>query len=263
MERLFVVVPVYNEAPNVPMLFAAFRQLRAELGGERSLHFILVDDGSGDGTVDEARKAAAGLDLTVLEHGRNRGPGAAFATAFAHLAGVMQEGDWVVSMEGDNTSRHGLVRQMLTRSAEGFDAVFASPYMYGGGFTQTSFLRKLLSSGANLVVKDLLDIQGILTVSSFFRLYRASALRRLQHVFGDGIVERTGFESMVEMVMKMAMLQIPISEVAMKLDSSLRKGKSKMKVVRTILGYLALWRCKRGWLRQLEATSRASAAPPA
>ena len=65
------------------------------------------------------------------------------------------------------------------------------------------------------------------------------------------IVERVGFESMVEMVMKMAMMRLAISEVAMTLDSSLRKGKSKMKIVRTIFGYLALWRCKQAWRARL------------
>jgi dolichol-phosphate mannosyltransferase len=172
----------------------------------------------------------------------------------------MGERDWVITMEGDNTSRHELIRQMFTRAGEGFDVVFASPYMYGGGFTQTSFLRRLLSSGANLVVKDLLEIQGILTVSSFFRLYRATTLMRMQRVFGAGILERTGFESMVEMVMKMTMLRITISEVAMLLDSSRRKGKSKMKLMRTILGYLALWQCKRGWLEQLARAPKGASA---
>lgn len=251
MDRLYVLVPVFNEAPNMGTLCGAFRQLAKELGDRFVLTFLLVDDGSGDDTVEVARREAAGLDLEVLAHETNRGPGAAFATGFAHLAGRLAERDWVITMEGDNTSRHELIRQMFTRSAEGFDAVFASPYMYGGGFTQTSFLRKLLSSGANLIVKDLLDIQGILTVSSFFRLYSAGALKRLQRVFGPGIVERAGFESMVEMVMKMTMLRMTISEVAMLLDSSRRKGKSKMKLSRTILGYLTLWRCKQGWLEQL------------
>ena len=251
MERLYVLVPVYNEAPNIPTLCEAFRQLRAEFGDRFEPHFLLVDDGSSDDTAGVARASASDLDLEVLRHEINQGPGAAFATGFAHLAGRMAGSDWVITMEGDNTSRHELIRQMLARArSEGFDAVFASPYMYGGGFTQTSFLRKLLSSGANLIVKDLLDIQGILTVSSFFRLYRASALLRMQRVFGPGIVERTGFESMVEMVMKMAMMGITISEIAMLLDSSRRKGKSKMKVLRTIHGYLALWRYKRGWMEK-------------
>ena len=252
MERIYVMVPVFNEAPNIPALFEAFRGLAAELGGAREVHFLLVDDGSSDGTVQAARDAAAGLPLTVLAHEVNRGPGAAFATAFAHLAPLIRADDWLVTLEGDNTSRQELVKQMLARAErEKFDVVLASPYMYGGGFTQTSFLRKFLSSGANLVVKDLLDIQGILTVSSFFRLYRGSALLRLQEVFGPGIIERVGFESMVEMVMKMVMLRLSVSEVAMRLDSSLRKGKSKMKIVRTIFGYLALWRCKQAWQARL------------
>ena len=123
--------------------------------------------------------------------------------------------------------------------------------MYGGGIKQTTFFRKLVSGGANLVVKDLLGIQGILTVSSFFRLYRAKALINMQRVFGPGILERAGFESMVEMVMKIAMLKLSLSEVAMELDSSLRKGKSKMKFLRTIKGYLVLWHYKKGWIKRL------------
>lgn len=256
MARLFFVIPVFNEAPNIAALFDAFRRLRGELAPRFELRFILVDDGSTDGTADEARRDAGGLELEVLQHEVNRGPGAAFASAFTRLAQLLEDADWVITMEGDNTSRHQLIKQMLTRADEGFDAVFASPYMYGGGFTQTSFLRKFLSSGANLIVKDLLDIQGILTVSSFFRLYRAATLTRLQAAFGPGIVERTGFESMVEMVMKMAMLGITISEVAMLLDSSLRKGKSKMKILRTIRGYLVLWRYKRGWLERASRIAR-------
>lgn len=260
VSRLYVLVPVFNEAPNIPTLCEAFRQLRGELGDRFSLRFLLVDDGSSDDTVAAARASGADLDLEVLPHPTNMGPGAAFATGFGHLAERLAADDWVITMEGDNTSRHELIRQMLTRANEGFDAVFASPYMYGGGFTQTSFLRKLLSSGANLIVKDLLDIQGILTVSSFFRLFRAPALLRLQRVFGPGIVERRGFESMVEMVMKMTMLRLTISEVAMLLDSSRRKGKSKMKLMRTIMGYLALWRYKQGWTRQLESAPGEAAA---
>jgi dolichol-phosphate mannosyltransferase len=247
MNRLFVIVPVFNEALNIPNLLQAFQALKAELSDRFSVSFILVDDGSWDGTVELAKASGDDLDLQVLVHNTNQGPGAAFATAFAELAGRITQQDWVITMEGDNTSRHELVQQMLTRTAEGFDVVLASPYMYGGGFTQTSLLRKFLSSGANLLVKDLLDIQGVLTVSSFFRLYRGSALLELQKTFGPGILERRGFESMVEMVMKMTMLKLPISEVAMQLDSGRRKGKSKMKIMKTIRGYLTLWSRKQSW----------------
>jgi dolichol-phosphate mannosyltransferase len=254
LERLFIVIPVFNEALNIPTLFESFLKLSEELKDRFSPQYILVDDGSSDSTVEIARKEAKNLDLIVLQHEINIGPGAAFATGFSYLAQRMSEQDWVITMEGDNTSRAELIKQMLVRSDEGFDMVFASPYMYGGGFTQTSFLRKLLSSGANLIVKDLLGIHGILTASSFFRLYRAKVLLKMQRVFGPGIVECVGFESMVEMVMKIVMLRMSLSEVAMELDSSLRKGKSKMKFLRTIKGYLALWSHKQGWIEKLERT---------
>lgn len=255
MPCLFVVVPVYNEAPNITSLFDAFKSLQQELNEQFLVSFILVDDGSTDDTVSLAKHAAGDLDLRVLAHVVNRGPGVAFATGFTSLVGRLEPGDWVITMEGDNTSRHELVKQMLTRTREGFDIVLASPYMYGGGFTQTSFLRKFLSSGANLVVKDLLAIQGIMTVSSFFRLYSGAAILRMQQVFGPKILERSGFESMVEMIMKMTMLQLSISEVAMQLDSSRRKGKSKMKILKTIRGYLSLWRSKRGWFALVQKES--------
>jgi hypothetical protein len=47
--------------------------------------------------------------------------------------------------------------------------------------------------------------------------------------------------------MKMTMLKLPISEVAMQLDSGRRKGKSKMKIMKTIRGYLTLWSRKQSW----------------
>ncbi len=246
------MVPVFNEALNIATLFEAFVKLRKQLEDQFSLQYILIDDGSDDETAITAKQKAGELDLIILQHEKNIGPGAAFATGFTYLAQHMEEQDWVITMEGDNTSRYELIKQMLTRSQEGFDIVLASPYIYGGGIKQTTFFRKLLSSGANLVVKDLLGIQGVLTVSSFFRLYRAKALINMQRIFGPGILERTGFESMVEMIMKIAMLKLPLSEVAMELDSSLRKGKSKMKFLRTIKGYLDLWSYKKQWLKKVE-----------
>jgi len=246
------VVPIFNEALNIETLFKSFSKLQEELKGHFSLQYILIDDGSDDETVATAKQKTGDLNLKILQHEKNIGPGAAFATGFTYLSKHMREQDWVVTMEGDNTSRYEIIKQMLIRSQEGFDVVLASPYMYGGGIKQTTLIRKLLSTGANLVVKDLLGIQGILTVSSFFRLYRAKALIKMQLVFGPEILERKGFESMVEMVMKITMLKLSLTEIAMELDTSLRKGKSKMKFLRTIKGYLVLWYYKKEWMEKLE-----------
>ncbi|MBT5055538.1 MAG: hypothetical protein HOM68_03260, partial [Gemmatimonadetes bacterium] len=155
--------------------------------------------------------------------------------------------DWVATMEGDNTSRHELLAQMLTRSDEGYDVILASPYMYGGGITNAPTHRVLLSHIANGFAKEFLGCHGLITVSSFFRLYRGSALRTLMNRYGSGIIESSGFECMLEMVMKMVHLKMAVSEVPMVLDTSARVGKSKMKLLRTIRGYLGLYRKRRRW----------------
>jgi dolichol-phosphate mannosyltransferase len=185
----------------------------------------------------------------VLTHQKNQGPGQAFGTAFDHLSKSLVDEDWVITMEGDNTSRYELIRQMFTRTQEGYDVVLASPFMYGGGITKTSTWRVILSHIANAFVKELIGLNGIITVSSFFRLYRGAVIKKLQSYYGPKIVERTGFESMIEILLKMIFLQVSISEVPMLLDTALRRGRSKMKIIRTIWGYLTIMKDKNHWQR--------------
>jgi dolichol-phosphate mannosyltransferase len=243
---LYILIPVLNEAPNLGRLFDGLQTVAREAVG-LEMRIVLVDDGSTDETAQLARQLSAGLDLTVLTHDTNRGPGNAFGTAFAHLASRVRSDDLVVTMEGDNTSRTELVAAMLRRSEEGYDAVFASPYMYGGGILHTRPTRVILSHIANAFVKEFLGVHGILTVSSFFRLYRGACLRRLQECYGERIIERDGFESMIEVVMKMMYLRLSISELPMVLDTTLRVGRSKLNTRRTALGYMMLFRRKRLW----------------
>jgi dolichol-phosphate mannosyltransferase len=260
--NLYLIIPVLNEAANIGHLLSELGQWAARLGtaaGCGGLTVILVDDGSSDGTADVAARSLAEqgasrpFDLVVLRHATNLGPGGAFATAFKELAGRVVDTDRIITMEGDNTSRLATAERLLVRQREGYDMVLASPYAYGGGFRQTSLLRLVLSHVANGSLKSILGIQGFHTMSSFFRVYTGELIRRLQVPFGPGIVERAGFECMVELLIKAVLLKASISEVEMLLDTSLRVGKSKMKIARTIRGYFSLLRLRYKWSRQLGA----------
>ncbi len=244
---LYVVVPVYNEADNLERLFASFRLLHTEYTDRHHVQLVMVDDGSTDDTVRLANELGEGLDLTVLSSATNKGPGSAFAMGFEYLASRITDSDWLVTLEGDNTSRRELLRHMFHRVREGYDVVLASPYMYGGGITNTSALRIFISHIANAFVKEFLGVHGIMTVSSFFRLYRGSVIQQLHQYYGAGIIERRGFACMIELLLKMMYLGVTISEVPMVLDTNLRAGKSKMKIMRTILGYIALSRRLKAW----------------
>jgi dolichol-phosphate mannosyltransferase len=247
MRSIVFLVPVFNEAENIPSLLESFRALRRELAGWLAPVFIVIDDGSSDKTADVLVEMKGDLALSVLVHEKNSGPGRAFATGFSYLAPLLGPDDWIVTMEGDNTSRYELVSQMLRRAEEGYDVVLASPYLYGGGVVNTSFLRTFLSFGANVFMKEILELRGIMTMSSFFRLYRGSTILRLQSCYGAGIVDRSGFDCMVELLMKITYLKLTLSEIAMVLDTSRRKGRSKMKILRAMWDLVTLVSHKHRW----------------
>ena len=72
--RLSLVIPAYREAERIG---ATVARVRAELGplvGDGELEVVVVDDGSGDATAEEAR--LAGADQVVVQP-QNRGKGAA------------------------------------------------------------------------------------------------------------------------------------------------------------------------------------------
>lgn len=247
MGTVYVVAPVFNEEGNIPRLLSDWRKLSEQLSPDRFVG-ILVDDGSTDGTVARAEQDRADLPVSILRLSPNQGPGAAFGTAFEHVAPLLEPEDIVVTTEGDNTSRIDVLCTMIARlKRERLDVVLASPHAYGGGFSDTNHVRILLSHGGSAFVRALLGLHGINTTSSFLRAHRASAILALQTRYGARIVERTGFESMVELLVKYVALGFSISEVAMRLDSSARVGKSKMKVAKTVFGYLSLLRDRNRW----------------
>jgi dolichol-phosphate mannosyltransferase len=144
-------------------------------------------------------------------------------------------------MEGDNTSNIDTINHMLTRRREGYDVVLASPYLYSGKITQVDFFRVILSQVANTMVKLVLGIKGILTFSSFFRLYNGRTILKLQQEYGQRIIYCTGFEAMVELLAKLVRMEARISEVESSVDWSKRAGKSKMKIIKTVFGYFYLF----------------------
>lgn len=239
-KTLYLIIPVFNEEGNIPHLISSISHLKSEVK-EYNLKVVFVDDGSKDNTIETLNAHKKDLDVTVLNYGSNKGPGYAFGEGFSYLKDKLGNDDIVITMEGDNTSKTEIILFMLNRiKVEQVDVVLASPYAYGGGIHNTSIFREVISFLANILVRIALGIQGIHTFSSFFRAYKASVILQLQEKYGSRIVSFVGFECMVELLKKMVDLKITISEIAMPLDTSMRVGKSKMKIWKTIKGYIRL-----------------------
>lgn len=252
---LYLIFPFLDEGPNIPQLLKDIEAF-AEVHPEYLVKVLAVDDGSRDGGGELLRRHRGVCSVEVIVNPSNLGPGASFARAFARLAERMGKDALVVTMEADNTSGLETLAHMLVRLKEGYEVVLASPYCYGGGFSQVSLCRAVLSHLANGLVKVLLALRGLNTFSSFFRLYRSGTIRRLQATYGPGIIDSPGFECMIELLYKLVLLEATISEVEFRLDWSVRQGKSKMKIVRTAIGYLRVFSSRRRWQKASQPRHR-------
>ena len=114
---LSVVIPLYNEEPNVAELH---RELTAVLGAwGRPYEILLIDDGSTDGTF-AALKALQADDpyVRVIAFRRNFGQTAAFAAGFAHARGRL-----IATSDGDLQNDPGDLPMMVDVLDEGHDIV--------------------------------------------------------------------------------------------------------------------------------------------
>lgn len=229
---IYFLVPVFNEAPNLEELFS---NLEGCLPGEEKF-FVFSDDGSSDGSVQKLEKLFEKKSFIVLGDGKNHGPGYAFNLGFDwilnHSSGTA---DSIVTLEADNTSDISILDKMMTCHKMGFDLVLSSVYAQGGGFEKTSFFRRFLSAVANLGLRFIFDIR-VQTLSSFYRVYSVELLRKVKKEYGI-IIREPGFLCMIELLLKIVRQKGSVIEVPMMLFSSKRKGKSKMKVLKTSWSY--------------------------
>ncbi|MCX7599809.1 MAG: glycosyltransferase family 2 protein [Armatimonadetes bacterium] len=114
-----VVVPVYNEAANLPVLYQRLAQVLGELGLDWEL--ILVNDCSRDDSWQVIRDLHA-RDARVkgLSLSRNFGQQSAIAAGLRHATG-----DVVVVMDADLQDPPELVPELLRKLSEGHDVAYA------------------------------------------------------------------------------------------------------------------------------------------
>lgn len=112
-----IVIPVYNEYDNIPLLHEQLDRVLAGLN--RRAEVVIVDDGSTDGTFERLTRAAeADPRLRVVQLRRNFGQTAAMQAGI-HFA----SGDVIVTMDGDLQNDPGDIQMLLEHIDAGYDLV--------------------------------------------------------------------------------------------------------------------------------------------
>jgi glycosyltransferase involved in cell wall biosynthesis len=114
---LSVIVPVYNEEPNLPDLRQRLDAVLPELG--LPYEVILVDDGSSDGSFAVAKEMAMeDAHYTVIRLRRNYGQTAAIACGIRHA-----RGDVILPMDADLQNDPADIPRLLQTLDRGWDVV--------------------------------------------------------------------------------------------------------------------------------------------
>jgi glycosyltransferase involved in cell wall biosynthesis len=164
--RILVAIPVYNEEKHVRGVLAAVSQYASDI--------LTIDDGSTDGTSEILRSTPG---IFTVHHERNRGYGAAIATAFEYA----REHDYDILITMDCDGQHEPARiPVLLEALHGVEIVSGSRYLRD--FRQDTPAPTDRQSINATITAELNQEFGLGITDAFcgFKAYRVSALRHLE-----------------------------------------------------------------------------------
>jgi dolichol-phosphate mannosyltransferase len=169
-QPVLVVIPTYNERDNLGPIVG---RLHAALP---SVHALIVDDGSPDGTGELADKLAVGDDrVHVLHRTEKAGLGAAYIAGFRW--GMERGYAVLVEMDADGSHAPEDLPRLLDALSDA-DLVIGSRYVPGGRVVNWPRSREVLSRGGNIYSKLALGVR-INDITAGFRAYRRQVLEKL------------------------------------------------------------------------------------
>ena len=185
IQEVTVVIPFYNDEETVAPLAQRLNELKTP-GYE--FNYVLVDDGSGDGTRSALElHFGSTTNYRIVAHSHNRGVAAAIQTGIQEA-----DTDIVCSMDSDCTYDPRSLSSLIDLMADDVSVVTGSPYHPLGHVEQVPKWRIRISKLASRMYR-LIFRNKLHTYTSCFRAYRRKDVERLQ-------LRNSGFVGVVELL---------------------------------------------------------------
>ena len=212
-DRTLVILPTYNERPNLEALVLAIR-------GE-GCDVLVVDDNSPDGTGELADRLAGGDPGVLVEHRAGK-----LGLGSAHIAGLRRGAELgyalLVTMDADGSHQPRHLGPILAAARRSGGVVIGSRYVSGGSIVGWNARRKLLSHSANLYCRTLLGIR----VNDCTSGYRCYPRRVIERIDLDRIVS-DGYAFLIELLYRCLKAGVPVTEVPIRFQDRIA-GTSKV-----------------------------------
>lgn len=188
MKTISVLVPCYNEAGSLPLLFAELEKVAGECNSY-NWEYVFVNDGSSDKTLSVLRQLRESCPrVNYIDLSRNYGK------EIAMMAGIdYAKGDCLVIMDADLQHPPCVIKQMIQKWIEGYDDVYARRLTRG----KEPFLRKRLSLMYYKILNKSSRIDVLPNVGDFRLLDKkcVDALKQMREVnrYTKGMFSYIGF----------------------------------------------------------------------
>lgn len=241
--KIIVVLPTYNEAPNLENMVQALLALPVP-----DLSILVVDDNSPDGTGQIADELAANMPdkVAVLHRPGKQGLGTAYIQGFRKALDM--GAGYVLQMDCDFSHSPEYVPQMVELLDNcDCEIVVGSRYTRGGSLDETwGIFRKLLSWWANSIYVRAILRAGISDATGGFRLWRREVL--------EGIdlsrIRSNGYVFQVETIYVAKKLGYEVDEIPIYFADR-KHGHSKMSLKVQIEAAMRVWQV---WWRHRHLT---------
>jgi len=163
--RVIAIIPAWNEARKIGNVVSKIPRSSVE-------EIVVVDDGSTDGTSEEARQQGA----QVIVHPKTQGVGAAIRTGIRYSE---QKGaDAVVVLAGNDKDNPNEISRLLEALfQEGYDFVQGSRYLGGGRFGKMPFYRILATRFVHPFLFSVVTQKRTTDSTNGFRAFRLSIFK--------------------------------------------------------------------------------------
>lgn len=235
MRKITVVIPTYNEAENISKLIPILFDLPLE-----TLHVLIVDDNSADGTGQIAEDLSRDWSgrVSVMHRPGKQGLGTAYIQGFGKA--IAEGADAVGQMDADFSHPPEKLVE-LVETLNDCDVALGSRYVLGGSLDENWPLwRKGLSGFGNWYARTILGLH-IRDVTGGFRLFRKETLQNmpLERIRSNGYIFQ------VEMTYVATRLGYQFKEIPIHFADR-RWGDSKMSFQIQVEAAVRVWKLR--WL---------------